>query len=322
MSDEPPRRSKKKSSVPIMGESGQTDAERRTLRTSQRKLLKQITTAEGDAMEDAKAAAFDQIRDSNNALFQKVRYAREAVLDGENLDAITTRASRQADRLVSVARYDAAKFVRKLKSKATNRESNFDWTMLGREVGTCFNAVPGFNFMNGPVDHHVEEKKRVARGRRKRGSGEEGEEERPEDLKETGKGDGRSLTAAEKHYKSVADTLEKRSLDVRVEEEQNNSKKLRGQINMVQYLFNPKSFTQTVENIFHYSFLIKKGAAGIRVDEKSGGPATWNSKLDAVNKQLPTTQCIVALDKTQWQALIDSNGVVQSDVPHRSGKIV
>eukprot|EP00814_Leptocylindrus_danicus_P020231 CAMPEP_0116027424 /NCGR_PEP_ID=MMETSP0321-20121206/14639_1 /TAXON_ID=163516 /ORGANISM="Leptocylindrus danicus var. danicus, Strain B650" /LENGTH=321 /DNA_ID=CAMNT_0003500813 /DNA_START=50 /DNA_END=1015 /DNA_ORIENTATION=- len=318
MSEEAPRRSKKKSSVPIMGESGQTDAERRKLRTSQRKLHKQITTAEGDAMEDAKATAFDQIRDTNNALFKKVRYAREAVLDGENLDAITTRASRQADRLVSVARYDAAKFVRKLKSKATNREHNFDWTMLGREVGTCFNAVPGINFMNGPVDHHVAEKKRVVRERRKRGSQEEGEEERPEDLKEMEKGDGR-LTAAEHHYKSVRETLIKRSSEVR-KEEQRNGKKQKGEINMVQYLFNPKSFTQTVENIFHYSFLVKKGDAGVRVDSKSGGVTTWNSYVKDDGEQLPSRQCIVALDRNQWQALIDSNGVIKSDVPHRTGK--
>ena len=115
------------------------------------------------------------------SVLEKVRYPREAVLDGENLDAIAARASRQADGLASSAmqRYDVWKSAHKLKSTAT-RNRDFDWTMFGRVVGTCFNSVPRVNFMNGLVDRHVaEDQKRGRKNKRQSCSEEDGEEERP-----------------------------------------------------------------------------------------------------------------------------------------------
>ena len=39
----------------------------------------------------------------------------------------------------------------------------------------------------------------------------------------------------------------------------------------VQLLFNPKSFTQTIEILFHFLFLIKKGNADIKALEDDDG---------------------------------------------------
>jgi hypothetical protein len=38
-------------------------------------------------------------------------------------------------------------------------------------------------------------------------------------------------------------------------------------INFLEFVINPNSFGQTVENIFYASFLIKEGAAGMQVDD-------------------------------------------------------
>eukprot|EP00586_Coscinodiscus_wailesii_P015705 CAMPEP_0172499098 /NCGR_PEP_ID=MMETSP1066-20121228/121944_1 /TAXON_ID=671091 /ORGANISM="Coscinodiscus wailesii, Strain CCMP2513" /LENGTH=106 /DNA_ID=CAMNT_0013272657 /DNA_START=106 /DNA_END=422 /DNA_ORIENTATION=+ len=102
-------RPNKRPKVHVMSASGQTDAERRALRQSQRTLQKKITSNEGQSMEDPDSAAFDEIRHDNNALWDKVRYTREAVLDGDNLEAISHRATRQVDRLIQVPRYDAVR---------------------------------------------------------------------------------------------------------------------------------------------------------------------------------------------------------------------
>jgi hypothetical protein len=81
---------------------GQTDNERRQLRQGYRKLSKAIAEI-GEEMEDPDTKVFEKVREKNNHLFQQVRFTREAVLDSDNLEAISTRASRQVDRLVQVS---------------------------------------------------------------------------------------------------------------------------------------------------------------------------------------------------------------------------
>ena len=70
---------------------GQTDAERRQIRVSQRKLRHTI----GDI--DVEAA-----REKNNRLNRQVRYIREAVLDSENLDVIAQKAAAKVEAIVKV----------------------------------------------------------------------------------------------------------------------------------------------------------------------------------------------------------------------------
>ena len=86
-----------------MGASGQTDAERRALRLQQRNLQKIIILEKGDAMEDPESNALEEVQAQNNELWDQVRFAREAVLDGENLKLISASAAKQVDRLLEVS---------------------------------------------------------------------------------------------------------------------------------------------------------------------------------------------------------------------------
>lgn len=104
----PPRRNKR---VKIMHESGQTDADRRMLRNDLRKLQKTIIH-DAEKMENPREDTFLEIRQEANVLFDKVAYTREAVLDGENVELISSRAARQVDRLVQVSciNYECVEF--------------------------------------------------------------------------------------------------------------------------------------------------------------------------------------------------------------------
>ena len=53
----------------------------------------------------------------------------------------------------------------------------------------------------------------------------------------------------------------------------------------------------------------------------AGYAVTRISNIDWT-EQLPARQCIVAPNKAQCQSLINRNGIVKSDVPHHSEKIV
>lgn len=97
---------RQKHAAPVMTQSGQTEIERRVLRQKQRKLFDKMTDAAldvGEQMADVNSEAFQTVREENNDLWNKVRFTREAVLDGDNVDVISSRAARQVDQLISVS---------------------------------------------------------------------------------------------------------------------------------------------------------------------------------------------------------------------------
>ena len=285
-------RRRKKKKVKIMTDSGLTDVDRRQLRNQQRKLQEEIISGDPAAQSEA--------RDRNNELWDKVRYTREAVLDSENVDLIAASMARKAEAMVQVPRYDATRLAQMLVRKAsvkTGSNTHFGWKMFGFQTGICFNAVGSHvSFLYGPLDaeYKVKERKKVERKQKQVEQEEDVEEQQPEDVDQSQKkeSDGNELSAVESHMNTINKTLIKRAkeeaakasereeeyvaklsdevedgpekekfIGKRVKKFQNEAQK----VNAVQNLFNPQSFTQTVENVFHFSFLIKANQASIEV---------------------------------------------------------
>jgi len=236
--------------------------------------------------------------------------------------------------------------------------SQFDWQGLGFQVGVCFNALPGHaSFLFGPLDAEYTPKERKRPERRQKQTLEESEneeEEKPEDVDQTGRkknSDGNELSAVEKHIKVIRKTLSKRGeeeRDVALEKvdeyeshlsqanEDERSVKKKGkrflreksQVNAVNMLFNPKSFTQTVENIFHFSFLVKEGFSGIRArsaeeaEECGGMPGPVIRPIKDGERLPPPNQAILSLNMKDWKDMCLAYNVQESDVPHRvDGKV-
>jgi hypothetical protein len=74
---------------------GQTDEERREIRKQQRLLQRDIEERGQDLL-------VTEARDRNNKIFSKVRFIREAVLDGENVNLIASKAAQKVDQLIQV----------------------------------------------------------------------------------------------------------------------------------------------------------------------------------------------------------------------------
>jgi hypothetical protein len=122
---------------------------------------------------------------------------------------------------------------------------------------------------------------------RRKQTDDDAKEEEVGEVKQTSKPkDGDKLSAVEKHMKTMTKTLKKRctqatqeAIEEMVEMEgisiedmdQETKKRCAKKAKhaerpcAVQFLFNPESFTQTVENVFSLSFLIKKGSAEVGV---------------------------------------------------------
>eukprot|EP00584_Thalassiosira_punctigera_P006114 CAMPEP_0172542742 /NCGR_PEP_ID=MMETSP1067-20121228/13294_1 /TAXON_ID=265564 ORGANISM="Thalassiosira punctigera, Strain Tpunct2005C2" /NCGR_SAMPLE_ID=MMETSP1067 /ASSEMBLY_ACC=CAM_ASM_000444 /LENGTH=425 /DNA_ID=CAMNT_0013329035 /DNA_START=64 /DNA_END=1341 /DNA_ORIENTATION=- len=303
-----------------------------------------------------------RLRDRNNALWDDVRYTREAVLDSENVDLIANKAARQAEKIVQVPRYDPIRLAQALVKKGTIRagsSSQFNWRGLGFQVGVCFNTVPSHvSFLYGPLDAEYTPKERKKPERRKSQTQEEEEssnekEEHPEDVNQTGKkkkSDGNELSAVEKHIHVIKHTLRERTEkqqeaavaraeeyesqisqeiddECEVQEKKQQFINENSQVNAVNCLFNPKSFTQTVENVFHFSFLVKNGKAGIKTraaeetEEYGGEPGPVIRNTENMDMG-PPRQAIVSLNMKDWRDMCQAYHVQESHVPHRvDGKV-
>lgn len=183
---------------------------------------------------------------------------------------------------------------------------------------------PDVSFLNGPIDASYEPKVRK-KTQRRRVEEEEAELIQVSTIEQQKKNkDQDKLSAAEKHVSDIAKILSKRSaqdLDMKVkqlEEQLNKSKdewdmetlkkfnreKKPSKVCAVNFLFNPKSFTQTVENVFGLSFLVKENKAkiGVRKPEECVGtdlkPGPWVESSDENvqgSENRPHKQAVIAL---------------------------
>ena len=112
------KKKKKKRKVRLMDESHQTDADRRVLRRRQRELHNDISfdaptvaaaagnnnndSSEDEDEETKKTSGLLSWREKNNELWDDVRYTREAVLDSENMDLISSKAAREVEKIIQV----------------------------------------------------------------------------------------------------------------------------------------------------------------------------------------------------------------------------
>lgn len=218
---------------------------------------------------------------------------------------------------------------------------------MGDQAGVCFNAIPSqVSFLNGPLVDGNEEVNVKQRAKRIRNTQPESdaEEERPEDIKgHTARG-ANQLSAVKENIENVKIALKKKvdstyharkkamietyGGEDKIPERIKKKIKRNRDVNAIELLFNPKSFTQTVENLYHYSFLVKDGTATLDVRENKvldkesgvqleGGPVV--KYIVKRNDPPPPRQAIVNLTMEDWKNLCEAYEVESSGVPHREG---
>jgi len=353
----PSKKRGKSKKVKLMSASGQDDADRRVLRRKQRELQADIATDGGGEGEEG-GDRIGRLRDANNELWDDVRFTREAVLDADNVNSLAAKATREAEKLVQVPRYDAVRLAQAFTKKGSVG-GQFNWTDLGFQAGVCFSSLPSNAwFLYGPLDSEYKPKERKKAERRKRQTADDDEVEleNPDDVeqKDKKKCDGNELSAVEKHISVIRKTVDKvcrkanddakERVDsfkesIGEEEDERTAKKLvkrylkeQSHISAVNALFNPRSFTQTVENVFHFSFLVKEGAASIHARgtdvaakyDAEPGPvlckANAPSPETGANKQ--NTQAVIRLNMRDWRDMVNAYKVEESHIPHReNGKV-
>lgn len=289
---------------------------------------------------DEEKTSFHQMREKNNQLWDKVHYTSEAILESNNFELIANHVARTAESLVSLPRYDADRLAARLRQKGSFRAPSgtrhFDWKNLGKQACICFNSLPRHvNFLYGPLDADYEEKKRAARRKRVREE-DDIEDERPMEEDHSHRrrgGTGNELCAVERHMKTTFHAVvqkskagveearsqegeyiallkrELRHLDIDerdriIEEKRTQYMNEAQKVDAVQALFNPQSFTQTVENINHVSFFVRANSAALEVRSAEearklglGGPGPVIRPLTKRQEEPPAVkQAIISLN--------------------------
>lgn len=235
-----------------------------------------------------------------------------------------------------------------------------DFECLGRLA--CFpnNTRPCVpNFLLGPLS--VEKKTRTQTQRRARQSKDTaGGEARPEALTraDLSQSDENGLTAIctrirshlDKHVKKAEKVLQDAGFDSLEDLQSDRGKSIMrkcrisdtGGVSLFDFVVNPRSFGQTVENLFYVSFLIKEGSFGVQNDS-DGLPTvckyfyipalfaghylhitvvTQPSTLEQQRKNNTSKhQAVLSLDYSTWESLIKAFDIREPMIPHRQEEV-
>ncbi|KAL4808714.1 Nse4 C-terminal-domain-containing protein [Aspergillus unguis] len=89
---------------------------------------------------------------------------------------------------------------------------------------------------------------------------------------------------------------------------------------LFKFCINPKSFGQSVENLFYLSFLVRDGTVGISSDSRgllTLHPATPFAPSEAQRRGIQKRQSVFSLDFDTWKDVIETYEIDQCIIPHR-----
>ncbi|CAG09498.1 unnamed protein product [Tetraodon nigroviridis] len=201
-----------------------------------------------------------EVLEEANKLFKDVRQVREAALDAQFLVVATDLGKEKATQMLASNDFDPSVFAEHLLSfMGLNRLEDEEeeeqnglavdgylpqdaWHRLARKAQSCFSTAPSFHYMNGAF--HVEPpppKPRIER--QSKASAKQVKRIMPTQLKKL---EGSHQEATEKEVERILGYLRTYHRDDPA-----------SPISYYEFVIDPNSFSRTVENIFHTSFLIR-----------------------------------------------------------------
>jgi non-structural maintenance of chromosomes element 4 len=318
-----------------------SQAERRKLRAEYRDLILR-TEQEREEIVRASSSADDvnsiptsdtfvtDVLTHTDGLFKRVQAAREAVLDSKLLVATSELAAEKAQRMKSkYGTFDVDMYLEKmrqiLESPFPNRiasivettESNkrtrteeeqpfFDWRSLGILAMKYMRVAPTIRIMNGPLA--VDSDQVALQMSAKQTKGNDNQEEELQS----------SIVGFRANQ--IAQQLTSEDIERQENETSRNVEAIYqcllmqpNDMDFFKFVIHPDSFSQTVENIFYVSFLVRDGKISLEIDTKRGIPRIAiadRSSSEQGAGQLHTRlrqrhQLIVDIEIEDWKTLCD-----------------
>ncbi|WFC98727.1 hypothetical protein MYAM1_001459 [Malassezia yamatoensis] len=176
----------------------------------------------------------------------------------------------------------------------------WDWKKLGNVAAQYSHRAPIPDFLLGPLQVELKHRKNMRHSR----LNPESELVAPQQLSSSDIEQSENETS--RMVMEIASKLEECSGDQGV--------------CLFRFAFDPKSFSNTVENLFYVSFLIRDGRAAILEDE-NGEPklmSSYEPTEEDRNAGLTRRQIVMELDEELWRNACQVYNIEQSIVPSRS----
>lgn len=250
------------------------------------------------------------------SLQQQVEKPREQALDSELFQHLSEVGLEFAKKLVNgtqgitaldVVRRLRMHYVRVLDASeaVTDDPDAFDWQQMGSDVRHMFHSAPGVGCMLGPLDSRPKERKVAQRRAPKQPVG---AAVNPDELER------------------IEDS-EKQETDRNMEEMWRVMKAAGGKVPMAELVCNPRSFSQTVENLFTLSFLVRDSRVRYDMDEQlgvmvtltnrqrpAGGEQAQGAQQDGAGER---QQFVVSFGFPEWEQMVQVVRAEECLMPHR-----
>jgi non-structural maintenance of chromosomes element 4 len=247
---------------------------------------------------------------------RKAKTVDQALIDAQIFAKLSDYSRRQAAQLQSgLKQYDARSFVDRLAQimqqsrneddvdelDSESKHPELDLHTLGRNIWNRYRTFPSIHFMYGNSDLQPRVVKAKASGKRvKKGAAAVKPKEITEDA-------GAEVGEADQQIKEMKDLLQKH-----------------GEQNFWTFVVDPASFTRSIENIFHSSFLVKEGHAKlnlsaeppmisfhlVRKDGESGRSAEEQAREFEENSQY-----IMRFDFNLWRDVVEKYNISRCMLP-------
>ncbi|XP_016367131.1 non-structural maintenance of chromosomes element 4 homolog A-like [Sinocyclocheilus rhinocerous] len=289
---------------------------RREIRSKYRDLINQVQQNREDMLNPANNKLTDVLEEANK-LFANVRQAREAALDAQLLVLATDLGKEKASQLhAEGSAFDPSAFAEHLLSfmglnrleDESGQDGNLEgylpqgaWQRLAKRSEYCFKTAPSFHYMLGSfLAEPPPPRQRVERQRK--APSKEAKRIMPTQLK---KMEESHQEATEKEVERILGCLQSYFADDSEEP-----------ISYYEFVIDPNSFSRTVENIFHTSFLIRDGLVRMYLDT-DGLPCIAPVEEGEIGPGGAAVrhQCVISINQESWKEIIDAFDIKEALIP-------
>ncbi|XP_074613623.1 non-structural maintenance of chromosomes element 4 homolog A-like [Acropora palmata] len=296
--------------------------ERRRIRYEYRELIAETQNNRLD-LTRPDSTGLHKALDKAQKLFNEVKSTREAALDSRFLVVASNLGSQQAQQLQThLVTFSHDTFVQKLitfmggrniaevseedeENEVSTRRRHpppqLDWNKLGKKACSTFRRTPSIDFMFGPLSMEPPPQ----RSRQVR--------EKPKDKPDISqKVTPSQLEKVEAEGEATTREVERLH---RILYEKTVSEEEVYPVCLFEFVINPHSFSKTVENLFHLSFLVRDGRAEISLDEENGLPLVSYIEMSTEEEKTEKKQVVVNLNLAQYKEIIKTFKITKPMIP-------